>query len=103
MCLCALFPDILLQKVTTLLSFVFVDSVLKIKVNHGGETVLQWLFIFRAEWCIQTILNGLAKKHDSLYCLHLHPHNEDKDTKVCSYKLCQNILRSSFENHSSEC
>lgn len=39
MCVCAIVFDILLQKVTALLSFVFVDSVWEIKVNHSSETV----------------------------------------------------------------
>lgn len=41
MCLCVfvIFLDILWQKVTALLSFVFVDSVPKIKAKHSGATV----------------------------------------------------------------
>lgn len=44
LCVCAIFLDILLQKVTALWSFVFVDSVSKIKANLCGERVFFFFF-----------------------------------------------------------
>ena len=75
-CVRAVFLDILVQKVTALLSFVFVDSVPKIKANHNGETAFTHLTVALDVRGSRVVRPGhsewsLAEEHDMLYCLQL--------------------------------